>query len=110
MRARSLVLTGALLAVVGAVHADDNAGKTVYQGTCIACHGPDGKGVLPGVPDFTAPNSPLNQKDEVLIKHITEGFQAPDSPMAMPARGGNPSLTDAQISEALAYIRKTFKP
>jgi len=110
MRAQSLILTATLLAVVGAVHADDQGGKTVYQGTCIACHGPDGKGVLPGVPDFTAPNSPLSQPDGVLIKHITEGFQAPDSPMAMPARGGNPTLTDTQISEALAYIRKTFKP
>lgn len=110
MRARSLVLTVALFVVAGAVHAGDPAGKTVYQGTCIACHGPDGKGVLPGVPDFTAPNSPLKQPNEILIKHITEGFQAPDSPMAMPARGGNPSLTDAQISEALAYIRETFRP
>jgi len=110
MRTRSLLLAGTLLVVVGTVHADDSAGKSVYQGTCIACHGPDGKGVLPGVPDFTAPNSPLNQTDEVLIKHITEGFQAPDSPMAMPAKGGNPSLTDAQISEVLAYIHKTFNP
>jgi len=110
MKTRSLLLAGTLLAVVGAVHADDQAGKTVYQGTCIACHGPDGKGVLPGVPDFTAANSPLGQPDALLIKRITEGYQAPDSPMAMPPKGGNPSLTDEQIGDVLGYMRKTFKP
>jgi len=109
MSSRSLILTAALLAVVGAVRADDQAGKTVYQGTCIACHGPDGKGVLPGVPDFTAPNSPLGQSDALLKKRITEGYQAPDSPMAMPPKGGNPSLTDEQISEVLGFMRKTFR-
>jgi len=110
MRTRSLLLAGTLLAVVGAVHADDDAGKSVYQGTCIACHGPDGKGVLPGVPDFTAANSPLDQPDALLKKRITEGYQAPDSPMAMPPRGGNPSLTDEQITEVLGFMRKAFKP
>ena len=26
------------------LHGDPQAGQTVYQGTCIACHGPDGRG------------------------------------------------------------------
>lgn len=110
MKAQSLLLMGAFLAVVGAVHADDQAGKAVYDGTCIACHGPDGKGVLPGVPDFTAANSPLANPDALLQKRISEGYQAPDSPMAMPPKGGNPTLTDAQIAEVLRYMRETFKP
>ncbi|MFH1820201.1 MAG: cytochrome c, partial [Pseudomonadota bacterium] len=28
-------------------------GQAVYNGTCIACHGSDGTGSLPGVPDLT---------------------------------------------------------
>jgi len=108
MKTLALFLVAPLLAAVGVAHAADPPGKAVYEGTCIACHGPDGKGVLPGVPDFTTANSPLAQPDALLQKHITEGFQKPDSPMAMPPKGGNPSLTEAQIAEALAYIRKTF--
>ncbi|MDE2279617.1 MAG: c-type cytochrome [Xanthomonadaceae bacterium] len=36
--------------------ADDvAAGKAVYTGTCIACHGANGKGLLPGTPDSPSP-------------------------------------------------------
>jgi len=83
-------------------------GEQVYRSTCIACHGANGKGVLPGTPDFTDPGGRLAKSDEMLQKHITEGFQSPGSPMAMPAKGGNPSLTPSEISEVLAYLRKHF--
>jgi len=108
MKPSSLVVS-ALLAMGGAAYATDPPGKTIYEGTCIACHGPDGKGALPGVPDFTAANSPLANPDAVLLKRITEGYQAPDSPMAMPPKGANPTLTPEQIAEVLAYIRSTFQ-
>jgi hypothetical protein len=39
------------------------AGKVVYDETCVACHGPDGTGVLPGVPDFTSKSGPLAKSD-----------------------------------------------
>lgn len=84
------------------------SGKTIYNQTCTACHGVDGKGVLPGVPAFTQAGGPLLKSDAVLIKHITEGFQSPGSPMAMPAKGGNPGLTDSGIRATLDYIRKQF--
>jgi mono/diheme cytochrome c family protein len=28
-------------------------GKAIYDRDCVACHGPNGKGVVPGAPDFT---------------------------------------------------------
>lgn len=85
-----------------------NNGKTVYQQTCVACHGPNGKGTVPGAPDFTANSSPLKKDDEVLLKNIVEGFKSPGSPMAMPAKGGNPSLTDEDIRAVIVYMRDTF--
>lgn len=85
-------------------------GKGVYEKTCIVCHGEDGKGAMPGVPDITGKNGPLTQTDTVLMKRMTEGFQSPGSPMAMPPRGGNPELTDKQIHEVLEYLRRTFRP
>jgi len=110
MKAPSIVLCAAALAFGGAVHAAGPSGKSVYEGTCIACHGPDGKGVLPGVPDFTSAQGPLSQSDEVLEKHVLEGFQKPGSPMAMPPKGGNPALTDEDVAAAIRYLRTRFRP
>jgi len=109
MKTTSSLVVSVLLAAVGTAYAADPPGKAIYEGTCIACHGPDGKGALPGVPDFTAAKSPLSNPDAVLLKRITEGYQAPDSPMAMPPKGANPALTPEQIAEVLAYMRKAFQ-
>ena len=84
-------------------------GEAVYNQTCIACHGADGKGTLPGAPDFTSDKGPLSQSDEILIKHVTEGFQSPGSPMAMPAKGGNTALTAADIGAVITYLRTLKK-
>lgn len=40
-------------------------GKAIYNQTCISCHGADGKGTLPGAPDFTLLKGPLAQSDDV---------------------------------------------
>lgn len=84
------------------------SGKKVYQQTCVACHGANGKGTLPGAPDFTRAKGPLGKSDSVLIKNITQGFQSPGSPMAMPAKGGKSDLTASDIRAVLAYIRNQF--
>ncbi|MBU0590425.1 MAG: c-type cytochrome [Gammaproteobacteria bacterium] len=97
-----------LLFLNSAIAAPAGVGKTVFESTCIACHGADGGGVIPGVPDFKRKDGPLSKSDAVLSKHVTEGFQGPESPMAMPAKGGNPSLTNKEVREVLKYIRQEF--
>lgn len=99
-----------LLACLPLCNTYASTGKEVYEKTCIACHGADGKGVIPGAANFTDPKGPISKPDNVLLDHITNGFQSPGSPMAMPARGGNPSLTDDDLKNALKYIRETFAP
>ena len=88
--------------------ADAAAGKAVYSQTCIACHGVNGKGTIPGVTDFTAKNSPLRKSDAELMSNISEGFQSPGSFMAMPSKGGNPALTEEDIRAVLGYLRTEF--
>jgi mono/diheme cytochrome c family protein len=83
-------------------------GQAIYQAHCSACHGANGKGVIPGTQDFTQKGGVLSQSDAVLIDRITQGYQAPGAPMAMPAKGGDPSLTDEQIKQVLAYLRSQF--
>lgn len=84
------------------------SGSEIYSQTCIACHGPDGKGMVPGAPDFTASDGPLAQNDEVLLRRITEGFKSKGSPMAMPPKGGNPNLAQQDIEAVLLYMREVF--
>lgn len=84
------------------------AGKAGYSTTCIVCHGADGTGAIPGVPDLTTTKGPLSKTDKELIENITEGYQSPGSMMAMPAKGGNPSLSDEDVAALVAYLRDAF--
>lgn len=64
---------------------------------CISCHG---SGVL-GAPriDSRAQWQPrVDQGFDVLLHHTVEGFKS------MPPRGGNPSLSDAELKRAVAYM------
>ncbi len=83
----------------------------LYHQTCVACHGSDGKGAIPGTPDFTGADSPLRRKDEAaLVRSIIDGFQSPGSPMAMPPRGGLPSLSQEQAIALVHYLKERFGP
>ncbi len=86
----------------------DATGKDTFNKTCISCHATDGAGAFPGVPDFNDSSGRLSKSDSVLKDHIINGFQSPGSVMAMPPKGGNPNLTEADIDRVLEYIRKTF--
>jgi len=84
------------------------SGKEVYTATCVACHGDNGKGTVPGAPNFTRADGVLSQSDDTLLSHIKRGFKSPGSAMAMPPKGGNMSLTDGDIKAVLEYLRKSF--
>lgn len=91
-----------------AASASSLSGADVYSQTCVACHGDNGKGTVPGAPNFTKTDGPLSQTDETLFKHIKLGFKSPGSPMAMPPKGGNMSLTDADIKAVVDYLREAY--
>ena len=102
-----LLLAGSVLAG-GLAGAADTTGESIYQSSCLACHGADGAGVLPGVPDLSGKDGPLAAADEVLLPRVREGFQSPGSPLAMPPRGGNPNLSNEDLAVVLNYMRKEF--
>ncbi len=92
------------------VAADIKKGAEIYAGTCIACHGKNGKGEdIPGVPDFTSPKGPLSKPDSVLFDHILNGFQSPGSDFEMPELGGNEDMTEQDIINVMAYLRVKFQ-
>lgn len=105
----ALAVSGLVLVNLSAAAGDLGRGEAVYKEICIACHGGDGAGSLPGVPDLTEKSAPLAQDDAVLLKRMVDGFRSPGSLMEMPPRGGDPALTDADLKAALKYMRKEFQ-
>lgn len=87
---------------------DPGAGKAIYEQTCVACHGKDGRGELPGVPDLTKSAGPLAKPKADLVHNVMEGYQSSGSLMAMPAKGGNPSLSETDVRKVVEYLLKEF--
>ncbi|MBT5676511.1 MAG: cytochrome c [Rhodospirillaceae bacterium] len=87
---------------------DPVAGDEIYNETCVACHGEDGTGEVPGAPDFTQQDGVLVQADDILMKHIEDGFQSPGAMLEMPAKGGDDSLEMDDIMNVLSYLHKKF--
>lgn len=75
---------------------DASAGKDIFAQNCVACHGPDGKGVIPGTPDFTAPEFGRNAVPSDLFQVISNGKGA------MPAWSG--TLDEQQRWDVLFYM------
>lgn len=103
-------LAAAILVIQPAyANGDVKKGAEIYEGTCVACHGENGKGEIPGVPDFTSAKGPLAKTDAVLLDHIINGFESPGSDMAMPELGGDEDLTEQDIKNVIAYLRAAFQ-
>lgn len=77
-------------------------GKSVYESTCIACHG-IGVANAPKFGDKKAWAPHLVHGTEHLYENALKGMGA------MPPRGGNLTLSDAQVKAAVDYMLKAAK-
>jgi cytochrome c5 len=78
------------------------AGKQTYDTLCFSCHGTK----LPGSPqlgDKDAWGPRIAQGMDVLYKHALDGFTG-TAGIPMPAKGGNPALSDDQVKAAVDYM------
>ena len=96
-----LMMTGPM----STVSANPVTGEQVYLGSCMVCHGDDGSGGMPGVPDLAGNNALFNGDEASLITRIKEGIATPGALVSMPPNGGNPDLTEEQMVLALEYLR-----
>ena len=76
-------------------------GKQVYDAGCVACHGAGIAGA-PRVGDSGAWVDRIGAGLDTLVAHAINGFQG--SQGMMPAKGGNPSLSDEEIEAAVEYM------
>lgn len=83
-------------------HANVAQGKKVFQGTCFACHA-TGVAGAPKLGDKQAWAHHLAKGDKILLEHAENGFTGHTG--TMPPRGGNPSLTNQDIADAIAYMK-----
>ncbi len=84
-------------------------GQKLYAQICVACHGPEGKGVQGLGKDLTTSTWVAGQTDGQLIEFIKKG-RDPGDPLnttgvAMPPKGGNPALKDQEIADIVAFVR-----
>lgn len=77
-------------------------GKKVFDDNCAACHNAGMNGApKPGQKaDWEAR---VGQGMDVMIKKSIEGYTGKDGAM-MPAKGGNPALSDQEVGDAVAFM------
>lgn len=72
-------------------------GQAIYTQACFACHGTGAAGA-PKLGDKAAWGPRIAQGKDTLYSHALGGFKA------MPPRGGNMSLADADVKAAVDYM------
>ncbi len=86
-----------------------SAGQSGYLGVCTACHGTDAKGISGLGKDLINSEFLHGLTDQEALAFVTVGRDIWDpantTGVQMPARGGNPGLSDNDILNILAYIR-----
>ena len=85
----------------------EKPGAGVYASSCSGCHGADGAGHLPRIPQLAGNPVVLTKDPTSLIRIVLEGSTSPQTatgpdPVHMPAFAG---LTDREIAEVVNYIR-----
>lgn len=82
-------------------------GKTIYDNLCHSCH-TAGVAGAPKLGDKGAWGARIAEGIATLTKHAIEGYTGPDG-NHMPAKGGNPSLTDEQVTNTVKWMADQAK-
>lgn len=90
----------------GVANIDLTLGKDIYVRSCFACHGTGAAGA-PKLGDTDSWTSRIAQGMEVMVGHAINGFRG--SSGYMPAKGGASTLTDEDVTAAVAYMVSVIK-
>jgi cytochrome c5 len=83
--------------IVGSGQKQSRSGEAVYTTVCAGCHATGAAGA-PKAGDVGAWSGRIAQGYDTLVKHAISGIRA------MPAKGGNPDLSDIEVGRAVAYL------
>ncbi len=89
-------------------------GKRLYQAACIACHGPEARGVPNIGKDLVNGSFSKRASDGDLARVIISGRDISDrqntTKLPKPARGGRADYTDAHVDDIVNYLRSLQDP
>ena len=85
------------VALADAGPATEKTGEQVYNSVCMMCHSA-GLMAAPKFGDKAQWAPRIAQGYETLVSHAVNGIRS------MPAKGGNPALTDGEVANAVAYM------
>lgn len=82
--------------------AEPKSGQEVYNGLCVSCHGTG----LPGSPQMGDQDDwadRIAKGKDSLYDNAINGYSGPEGYL-MPAKGGNPALSDEEVKNAVDYM------
>ena len=91
-----------LAALLAGCSPGEQPGQAIWQNNCQVCHGP-GLAGAPRIGHKTDWAARIAKGTDTLIEHAIQGYAGPGG-HEMPARGGNPSLSDADVAAAVTYM------
>jgi mono/diheme cytochrome c family protein len=95
-------------AAAAAPVADLAKGKTLFDGTCAACHGPLGKGDGPGAASLNPKPRDFSNK-EYMVKltdtEIRNTIKYGGAIKGMPQMPSHPQFNDTDLAALVAYVR-----
>lgn len=84
-------------------------GQKIYNRLCATCHGRDAKGMRGLGKSLIANAFTKSLSDEELVQFLVEGRSATDplneTGVDMPPKGGDPTLTEEDLLNVVAYLR-----
>lgn len=89
-------------------HAGTDSAENLYMKTCLVCHGVDGSGVMPGVPDLQDNKRLFVDSEKDIVARLKTGMQS-EGNINMPPYGGNPELSDKQLLLLLRHVKTLIK-
>ncbi|MCE7973722.1 MAG: hypothetical protein DYG92_05245 [Leptolyngbya sp. PLA1] len=84
-------------------------GREVFSGACVACHGPDGKGIAGLGMNLVESDFVAGQSDGALAQFVSIG-RPTAQPMPMPPRAGRDDLTDDDLRHVVVWLRGLQDP
>lgn len=82
-------------------------GKEIYDQLCASCHA-SGIAGAPKTGDQGNWAPRIAQGVDTLVKHAIDGYHGPDGNF-MPPKGGNPALSDEQVTNAVHWLADQVK-
>lgn len=84
-------------------------GTTIFNSTCIACHGAGGVGIAGNGKALKGNEFVQSLNDDGLLAFLKKGRDPSDpkntTGVGMPPKGGNPALSDDDLLDVISYVR-----